>query len=121
MERQAGHHALPRSLLTQGVPGSRPSPRPPIYASRDDVSYEGVRPLQVAPWCINSTVFGIMRYCLLPVVSPPPFAGGWAEGLLPPSFDDPVKSVRLGSDDRLRLLITHRPPSATQPAIKMAG
>src|SRR5215813_11787225 len=66
--------------------------------------------------------FGIMRYCLLPVVSPPPpFAVDWLDGLLPPSFDDPVNIVRLGSDDRWRLLITHRPASATQPAIKMAG
>src|SRR5262245_1532386 len=41
MERQAGHHALPRSSRTQGASDSRLSPRPQIYPSRDDESYKG--------------------------------------------------------------------------------
>src|SRR5262245_36765319 len=42
MERQAGHHALPRSSRTQGASDSRLSPRPQIYPSRDDESYKVV-------------------------------------------------------------------------------
>jgi predicted amidohydrolase len=43
MERRAGRQALPRSSMTQGLSDTRPSPRPPHYASRTHESYKGSR------------------------------------------------------------------------------
>src|SRR3954470_24219811 len=63
-------------------------------------------------------------YCLLPVGSGCPCPVVEPDGVVL-TFDGSValrsNTVSDGSDDKLRLLSTHRPASATQPASSIAG